>query len=135
MERKNHYLEKFLLISEAELLNFEVGDFQNLESFYDCREKILNIVRHVEKQLEKLSHQFGETAVVDGAMRARAKAELDLKDELVNRILEMDLRLISCIEAAKSKIIQELQSIKKGKKVVAGYKAELGPKYTFNEEA
>ena len=34
LQQKNHYLEKFLLMSEAELLNFENKDFGNLESFY-----------------------------------------------------------------------------------------------------
>lgn len=134
LERKNQYLEKFLLIGEAELLNFEVGDFKNLESFYECREKILNIIRRIEKQIEKSSSEFSDQRNIDQRHAARARGQLELKDQIVNEILDLDLRLISCIEAAKSSIIKELRMVKKGKKALSGYKSELGPQYAFNEE-
>lgn len=134
MQQKNNYLEKFLLIGEAESINFEMGDFDNLESFYDCREKILNVIRHIEGKIEKMTHQYAEGAAVDPKVRARAKSELDAKDQLVGQILELDLKLISCIESAKSDIIKQLRTVKQGKKAVSGYRAEMGPEYRFNEE-
>jgi hypothetical protein len=135
MEQKNHYLEKFLLISEAELLNFESDDFDNLEAFYDCREKILGIVRHIEKKIEQVSQEYTQAEAISDDHKRRLRVEMDFKDQLANKILELDLRLISRIETAKSAIIRQLQTVRQGKKAVSGYKSELGPKYSFNEEA
>lgn len=134
LERKNQYLEKFYLISEAEFLNFESGDFRNLESFYDCRDKILNIVHHIENELEKLNQQFSDTPKVDSRMTDAAKRALDKKDALVNQILELDLRIISCIENAKSSIIKELRGVRKGRKAMKGYASPTSPTHRFNEE-
>ena len=134
LERKNQYLEKFYVISEAELLNFQSGDFMNLESFYECRDKILNIIRHIDEELDKVNQQFSDQSQVSGGQKVRARRELSLKEGWVNRILELDLQIISCIEAAKSSIIKELQTVRKGRKAVSGYKAESGPSYRLNEE-
>ena len=45
LNQKNHFLEKFYSINETELLNFSKGNFDNLEDFYQSRERILSIVR------------------------------------------------------------------------------------------
>jgi hypothetical protein len=45
-------------------------------------------------------------------------AELSYKNELVNRILEQDLRILSAIEIAKSQIIRELKKVQSATKVL-----------------
>ena len=57
-----------------------------------------------------------------------------IKDEYVERIIHQDLDVLSCIDKAKTEIIRELQSIKKNKKAVSGYKMPDFAK-TLDEEA
>ncbi len=120
---KNHYLEKFYSLNEKELSNFLGGNFENLDGFYQSREQILEMVRYVDLQIEKAQNDIVRTGqdLTDMAKRELKKA-MTIKDEYVERILEQDLEVLSCIDRAKSDIIRELQSLKKGKKAVAGYK-------------
>ena len=134
LEKKNDYLEKFFVISDAELLNFKAGDFDNLESFYDCREKILNIIKHIEKEVEKISHQFSPSEKMPPEMLAQMKVEMSSKDVWVSKILDLDLEIMSCIEAEKSSMIRELSSVKAGKKVLEGYHSGAKPAYQLDEK-
>lgn len=120
---KNHYLEKFYSLNEKELRNFLGGNFENLDGFYQNREKILEMVRYVDLQIEKVQNDIVRTGqdLTDMSKRELKKA-MTIKDEYVERILEQDLEVLACIDRAKSDIIRELQSLKKGKKAVSGYK-------------
>ena len=53
MNEKNHYLEKFYSWNEKELKNFLVGSFDNIEVFYNSREKILEIIKYIDAQTEQ----------------------------------------------------------------------------------
>ena len=115
---KNHYLEKFYAQNETELKNFLNGEFANLDSFYSAREKILEMIRYVDAQIEKIQNSI---QLSDFEKRELRKA-LRIKDEYVERILQQDLEVLSCLDRAKSEIISELQQIRKGKKAISGYK-------------
>jgi len=127
---KNHYLEKFYACGEAEMTQFLQGHYEGLESFYQNREKILEMIRYVDAQIEK-NHE--KVRLTDYEKREFRKA-MTIKDEYVQRIVDQDLQILSCIERAKSDIIQDLQNLKKGKKAMAGYKM---PSFTnrLDEEA
>ena len=120
---KNHYLEKFYSLNETELSNFLEGQFDNLEGFYESREKILEMIRYVDMQIEKSQNDMirAGQGLHDSIKKELRKAML-IKDEYVDRILQQDLDILACIDRAKSEIIRELQSLKKNKKAVAGYK-------------
>ncbi|MFN8791747.1 MAG: flagellar protein FliT [Bdellovibrionales bacterium] len=115
---KNHYLEKFYAQNEVELKNFLTGEFANLDSFYSAREKILEMIRYVDAQIERIQNSI---QLSDFEKKELRKA-LRIKDEYVERILQQDLEVLSCIDRAKSEIISELQQIRKGKKAISGYK-------------
>jgi len=115
---KNHYLEKFYAQNETELKNFLNGEFANLDSFYSAREKILEMIRYVDAQIEKIQNSI---QLSDFEKKELRKA-LRIKDEYVERILQQDLEVLSCLDRAKSEIIFELQQIRKGKKAISGYK-------------
>ena len=115
---KNHYLEKFYSCGETELKNFLNGEFQNLDAFYETREKILEMIRYVDSQVEK---SYEKIQLNDPEKRELKKA-LDIKDEYVQRIMEQDLEILSCIEQFKSSLIIEMQNLQRGKKVVSRYK-------------
>lgn len=135
LNEKNHYLEKFYSLNEKELALFLRGDFDGVETFYSNREKILEIIKYVDAQIDA-SHtrepEAAARATVDEKREIRAA--LMIKDEYVARIVEQDLQVLACIESAKNSIIRELQDLKKGKKAVGGYRAPTFSK-RLDEEA
>jgi hypothetical protein len=130
LNQKNHLLEKFYTLNERELLNFVKSNFDNLEHFYRSREKILELIKIVDNEIEVAPLlEPHETQY-----RAEIKEALAIKDEYVNRILAQDLEVLSCIETAKSDIIKELQDIRRAKHAVGSYRSKL-PGPSFSEEA
>lgn len=124
LNQKNHYLEKFYSLNETELLNFSAGNFNNLESFYQTREKILGLIKYLDEEIDGFQD---ETLDMSIEFKAQAREAMNIKDEYVNRIIGQDLEILACIESAKSTIIRELQEIKQSKSLVGKYKSK-----TFN---
>ena len=62
LKDKNHHLEKFHRLNEAELENFTAGEFKNLESFYATREGLLEVIKKIDDMIE---HSNDEVVVVD----------------------------------------------------------------------
>ena len=124
LNQKNHYLEKFYSLNETELLNFSEGNFSNLEKFYATREKILELIKYLDYELDAVQNESIDTSP---EFKSQAREAMAIKDEYVNRILGQDLDILACIESAKSSIIRELQGIQQTKRVVGKYKTK-----TFN---
>lgn len=122
LNEKNHYLEKFYALNETELVNFAGGDFENLEHFYNTRERILDTIKYLDAQVEKAQENMLEEVALD--RRTQVHEALKIKDEYVSRIIEQDIQVLSCIEMMKNSIIKELQDVRKGRKAVGGYKAK-----------
>lgn len=120
LQQKNHYLEKFYSLNETEILNFSQGNFDNLESFYNTREKILENLRYIDSQMDLQNQDLDKIPAEEGRL---VKQELAVKDEYVARIIDQDLEVLACIEAAKSNIIRELQDVRRARKAVGGYKS------------
>lgn len=123
LNEKNHYLEKFYSLNEVELVNFAQGLFDNLESFYQTRERILDVLKYVDAQIEKAHDAVVADNNVTREDRRQIKEALDIKDEYVARIIEQDIQVLSCIELAKNSIIKELQDVRRSRKAVGGYKS------------
>ncbi len=122
LNQKNHYLEKFYSLNEIEIQNFTVGNFDNLESFYHTREQILDIIKYIDVQIIN-SQSVPEFFLNSAIDRKNMQEAIAIKEQYVNRIIEQDLQILSCIENTKSNIIKELQSLKKSKKAIGGYKS------------
>jgi hypothetical protein len=120
LKEKNQYLEKFYTLNECEFLNFGDGNFENLESFYRSRDKILDLIRCIDGLIMEENKKFSDFEP-SAKERAEISAILKAKDEWVEGILAQDLLILSCIEQEKSNIIKELQSTRKAKKAVHGY--------------
>jgi predicted house-cleaning noncanonical NTP pyrophosphatase (MazG superfamily) len=131
--QKNHYLEKFYSINENELLNFAKANFDNLESFYQMRDKILDIIKYIDQEIDLA--QAKVEGVIDLSIRTQMREALAIKDEYVTRILAQDLEILTCIESAKSNIIRELQEIRRAKSVMGRYKSGAVGTRRLNEEA
>jgi flagellar protein FliS len=131
LEQKNHYLEKFYSTNEAALEQFQVGIFDSLESFYQTREKILEIIRYIDSEIGSEN-----TELMSPTDRALAAENMKIKDQYVEKILTQDLEILACIDSAKSSIIRELQDVKKARKAVSGYKShKQNPNQRLDEEA
>lgn len=128
LQEKNHYLEKFYALNETELINFSLGNFEALENFYNTRERILEIIRYLDGQLEQENAETNDFGGVSIEERRQVNEALRTKDEYVSHIIEQDLEVLACIEAAKSNIIRELQDVRRARKAVGGYKSP-----TFNK--
>jgi hypothetical protein len=134
LQEKNHYLEKFYSLNETEIINFSHGNFDGLENFYNTRERILEILKYIDGQLEQAQNNIHEVSGAPTDERRQIKEALAIKDEYVSRIIDQDLEVLTCIEAAKSNIIRELQDVRRVRKAVGGYKS---PTFTkrLDEEA
>lgn len=121
LNEKNHYLEKFFSINESHLAKFIKGQLDDLENFYNSREKILEIIRYIDSQIHTVQSAEDHLPLAVH-IRESVKEALAIKDLYVAKILEQDLSILSCIESAKSEIIRELQDLRKFKKGVTGYK-------------
>ena len=119
LEEKNHYLEKFYSVNEQALQLFQLGNFDSIEEFYQTRERILEIIKYLDEELDK-EDSTGFTVEIKNVISENLK----IKDQYVGNILTQDLEILSCIDSAKSSIIRELQEVKKTRKAVSGYKSQ-----------
>ena len=133
LNQKNHYMEKFYSLNETELMNFSKGNFDSIESFYQMRDKILDMVKYIDQEIDR------SQAEMEIPLRAEIKSQiresLAIKDEYVNRILAQDLEILTCIESAKSNIIRELQELQRTRSVMGRYKSGRIGTRRLDEEA
>lgn len=123
LNEKNHYLEKFYSLNEVELANFAQGQFDNIQQFYQTRERILDVLKYVDAQIERAHDEIDKNGIQE-SHRREVKEALSIKDEYVARIIEQDVQVLACIEMAKNSIIKELQEVRRNRKAVGGYKTK-----------
>ena len=116
---KNHFLKKFVEINDKEIIQFQSGIFEGLEVFYENREKLLEIIRYLDSDIDA---EQDSLVNIDKGSKALFRDLLDQKNELVDQVLKQDLEIIDLIEMQKSQIIRELQDIKKNQRGLSGYK-------------
>ncbi len=133
INEKNSHLEKFYRLNEAELERFTAGDFAGLDEFYKSREGILDIVRKLDEMLERTSAEVNPSSISEQSKKEVLNA-LDFKNQLVTRILEQDLRILSVLESAKSEIIKELTQVRSARKAIGAYHSGRN-KSRLNEKA
>lgn len=120
LREKNHYLEKFYFINEHELINFGEGSFDNVESFYQARDKILEVISGIDGLINDENERLAGHAVAP-EYRSEVEVLLRTKDELVTSILAQDLQVLSYIEKEKSNIIRELRETRRARVAVNAY--------------
>lgn len=123
LNEKNHYLEKFYALNETELKNFSMGVFDHLEQFYQTREKILDILKYIDSEVDRAHGDLDYASAVASEDKRDIREALAIKDEYVTRIIEQDLEVLACIETAKNGIIRELQEVQKSRRGIGGYKS------------
>ena len=126
LNEKNHFLEKFYTLNEAQITRLNAGLFDEIEKFYNQREDLLKIIKYVDSEIQKshgLHKDLSGTFTED--QKTEIRDSLRIKEAYVKRILEQDLNILGMIDDAKSQIIKELQGISQSKKALSGYKANV----------
>jgi hypothetical protein len=119
LREKNDYLEKFYAINEHELINFGAGDFENVEIFYQTRDKFLELIHCVDQLLEdERNRMFINDTDENRYEVSRLFAE---KDRLANAILAQDVEILAHIDREKTKIIKELRGTQQARRAVGAY--------------
>lgn len=119
MDQKNHYLEKFYTINETHLDHFLKNRFELINDFYNSRENILEILKYIDQEIRVVSYSTAQETMLDVQ---KLKSSLSVKDTFVQKIIEQDIDILSCIESAKNSIIMELKEVRRGKKIINAYK-------------
>tara|TARA_B110001454_G_scaffold219200_1_gene251845 strand:+ start:71513 stop:71932 length:420 start_codon:yes stop_codon:yes gene_type:complete len=122
MDQKNHFLEKFYTVNETHLELFLKNRFEQINEFYDARENILEILKYIDQEIQLVSSTTTDESILG---IQKLKECLSLKDTFVQKILEQDIDILACIEAAKNSIISELKEVRTGKKVISAYKVPV----------
>lgn len=131
-ENKIQFLLEFSLLNNSEMRRLEASDFDNVESFYDKREKLLKIIQRLNAQIDREANRLhagnlAQEHKLSNSFQARIL-------ELAEGIKEQDLYILSLIEQAKSQIIKDLQNLNKNKKTMASYKTKVDH-HQFDEKA
>ncbi len=132
-KEKKHFLEAFCRANADELINFANGNFEGIESFYNKRESILEILHFIEGKIADNSLQYATRTLNGTECNMLESAVIDIKT-LTQTIVQQDRDILSLVEGTKGAIIKELQSLKKNKKSVAGYKTKVD-NHQIDEEA
>ena len=123
LKDKNYHLHKFYQLNETELVNFADNNFDNLETFYQSRETILDLVRCIDRLIDAASNAHPEPGKISDSNKKEMVNAMSAKTDLVTRILAQDLQILSVIERAKSDIIKELRQVQTANKAVGAYKS------------
>ncbi|MCB0349614.1 MAG: hypothetical protein KDD38_00425 [Bdellovibrionales bacterium] len=134
LNEKNLHLDKFYRLNESELEKFNCGEFEGLEVFYSTREGILQIIKKIDEMIEDSNDMVEDVKDVSGQEKKSILQSLQYKKDIVARILEQDLQILSAIEKEKSSIIKELSQVRTTKKALGSYKSG-GQKTRLDEEA
>lgn len=132
---KKHFLEEFTNLNSNELQNFANGHFDNIETFYNKREKILQIIQLIDDKINLQGNQTGNRIESLNQLERRMleSATIEIRS-LTQAIIKQDMDILSLIEATKSAIINELRSLGKNKKSVSNYKTKVDH-HQIDEEA
>jgi hypothetical protein len=124
LKERNTFLRQFYSINRTEMFRFEEGDFSRIEYFYKSRDNILDMISHLESELDGRLGVLEAGDDVPPDLKTQVRTELDFKDDVITQILDQDLEILAKIDGAKNKIIKELQEVAKVKNGLSGYHSE-----------
>jgi hypothetical protein len=124
LRERNSFLKQFYTINKSEMFRFEEGDFSRIEYFYKSRDSILDMISHLEEQLDDKLGVLDAKSEVPTEIKNKIRNELDFKDNVITEILDQDLEILGRIDNAKNKIIKDLQAVAKTKNALTGYHSE-----------
>ena len=121
MKQKNRLLKKFYRLNESELVNFSLGNFDHIQGFYFARETLLNMVAILDERLKEQDVYQAKSNEFTDIEKKEIQNCLNIKNDLVTKILEQDLQVLSMVESAKTGLIKELSQARVTRKAVGSY--------------
>jgi hypothetical protein len=121
LQEKNSLLDSFLTLTVEELAKVKKKKYDTLERFYQHRDKILNLIKVISEHCDR---QLNETPLNSEEQRL-AKQLVAQNDDVINRILDLDLEMIAIVDHEKNLVIRELQSVSANKKILKAYRSGL----------
>lgn len=109
LEMKNHYYEKFYSVTQKFLDQIAKNDWNNLDFFVDSRERILNIIRSFDAKISHAVERIKDRMETTDSDKALMSKMMGARRVIADKILELDLQLISAIDEYKSETIRELK--------------------------
>ena len=109
LELKNQYYEKFYSVTAKFLESARQNQWEHVEFFVDNRERILNIIRSFDFNIAKAFESLDLEAHDITLYRARVKELLDKRAVLAQKIVALDLELISRIDEVKTDTVKDLR--------------------------
>jgi hypothetical protein len=121
LKSKNRCLEKFLSLSE-DYLSTVGPELDDLSPFQERRDSTLKALELYDRKIADVVAGLGPFDRTPELV-ASVKRELSRKDDLVHRILAIDLKIIGLIEKAKTDLIQEMAASRKSQEMLGKFKS------------
>jgi hypothetical protein len=109
LELKNQYYEKFFNVTKRLLDYVHQNRWDILPSFVDTRERIIHIIRSYDFKIARAFSSVDVSQCLLGVYRNRVKELLDGRKTWVDRILVVDLELLSRIDEVKSEGLRDFK--------------------------
>ena len=135
LEMKNNYYQKFFDISLKFLTEAKSDQWDNLKFFVENRERLLNIIRSLD---QKIARAFNESSMTEEEMnsyRENLKRLFDQKKSLGEKIISIDLQLISKVDYLKTQTIKDLKSTLKTHHQIDSFQRSSSPKRRRTKDA
>lgn len=107
LEIKNHYYEKFYAVTAKFIGMNQEERWGELELLVDNRERILNIIRSYDFKISEALKSVGQAVLSSQEHAPRVKELLSIRKAIADRIVALDLQLISIIDEVKSEALRE----------------------------
>lgn len=125
LEDKNYWYAKYLNSNEAYLQALthapEVA-IDELELFYGNRESLLKILEDLDQKIQVHLNDGQSGLEPNSADRTIIQRYIREKDSMIQRIVEIDEKILQLMEKLKSEGLEKLKLLGKGKKALAKYK-------------
>lgn len=121
LESKVNLLRKYKFVSLAYRAHLLEEKIDQVEEFTAYRESLLKEIDQADATIEELSKKINGQEVPT-LYKEAVQLLLWEKESLVKGILDLDMELISLVEAIKSRVIQELSKVKSGRQSLRSYK-------------
>ena len=79
LKEKNSYLERFYEINESEMSNFANRNFDGLESFYQTRDSLLEMIRDIDERIDGENRESHDEVAF--TQSSKVEVELLLKEK------------------------------------------------------
>jgi hypothetical protein len=123
LRSKNKCLERFLEASQGFISREQnAPDLNALPELQQRRESAIKAIELYDRKIEEAAALLTEADRTEELSTA-VKAELTRRDVLVEKILRVDLELISRIEDAKNSLLRDMANEKKSKDTLAKFKS------------